>query len=216
MSQSKVGELRAAYRPFVDRTKKEVFQKLPLESAVSRKLNEIAVYVFTKQALPRRTAGVVVAGYGSRDFFPTVEEFRVEGVFHDTLKFSRERSSAVGKNITSAIIPFAPVRNRPTRLCTGVVSGISGVAWRNPFVQFWTRIEILYSNCSKGELACADSSPSRIIQGKRGCREWSRVGYGGFSASWYWASRSQITGVADIGPYTDGKYRVSAWLVAKA
>ena len=107
MSQSKVGELRAAYRPFVDRTKKEVFQKLPLESAVSRKLNEIAVYVFTKQALPRRTAGVVVAGYGSRDFFPTVEEFRVEGVFHDTLKFSRERSSAVGKNITSAIIPFA-------------------------------------------------------------------------------------------------------------
>ena len=48
MSQSKVGELRAAYRPFVDRTKKEVFQKLPLESAVSRKLNEIAVYVFTQ------------------------------------------------------------------------------------------------------------------------------------------------------------------------
>ena len=50
---------------------------------------------------------LLVYGDGSRDFFPTVEEFRVEGVFHDTLKFSRERSSAVGKNITSAIIPFA-------------------------------------------------------------------------------------------------------------
>ena len=107
LSASKVGDLRKSYRPFVDRIKKEVFQELPIESAVSRKLNEIAVYIFTKQAFHQRTAGVVVAGYGTEDFFPTVEEFRVEGVFHDTLKFSRQRSSAVGKNMTSAIIPFA-------------------------------------------------------------------------------------------------------------
>ena len=81
LSASKVGDLRKSYRPFVDRIKKEVFQELPIESAVSRKLNEIAVYIFTKQAFHQRTAGVVVAGYGTEDFFPTVEEFRVEGGF---------------------------------------------------------------------------------------------------------------------------------------
>lgn len=107
LSPLRVEELRKGYRPFVGRIRKEVFQKLPLESAVSRKLNEIAVYVFTKQAFHQPTAGVVVAGYGSHDFFPILEEFRVEGVFNNTLKFSRERSSAVGKNVTAAIIPFA-------------------------------------------------------------------------------------------------------------
>ena len=102
-----VEDLRTGYRPFVDRIRKEVFKNLPLESVVSRRLNEIAVDVFTRQAFHRGTAGVVVAGYGAQDVFPTVEEFRVEGVFSDTLKFSRERTSAVGRDVTSAIIPFA-------------------------------------------------------------------------------------------------------------
>ena len=107
LPNSKVEDLRTAYRPFVDRIKKEVFKNLPLESVVSRRLNEISVYVFTRQAFHRATAGVVVAGYGAQDVFPSVMEFRVEGVFHDTLKFSRERTSAVGSDVTSAIIPFA-------------------------------------------------------------------------------------------------------------
>ena len=107
LSKRKVEELRTGYRPYLDRIRKEVFNNLPLESVVSRRLNEIAVYVFTRQAFHQGTTGVVVAGYGAQDVFPTLEEFRVEGVFNGTLKFSRERTSAVGRDVTSSIIPFA-------------------------------------------------------------------------------------------------------------
>lgn len=93
-------------KPYVVRMRKAIFGILPLDSADSRKLNEIVLFVFTKQgASPHGTSGVVIAGYGTQEFFPALEEFQVDGIFSDTLKFVRLRT--VGNASISTIIPFA-------------------------------------------------------------------------------------------------------------
>ena len=108
LSSRKLQEVRKEYKPTIDRIKKMVFENLPLDAGVSRKLTEIAIYALTKDDKNfGRTSGVVVAGYGEREIFPSLEEFHVDGVFSNTLKFSRQRSSAVGREKTVSIIPFA-------------------------------------------------------------------------------------------------------------
>ena len=107
ITPEKVDEVRSEHKPTFDRIRKMVFEKLPLDSGISRKLNEIAIYLLTKDDISRRTSGVVIAGYGQRDIFPALQEFHVDGVFSSTLKFSRRRFSAVGLDETASIIPFA-------------------------------------------------------------------------------------------------------------
>ena len=107
LSSTKIESIREEYKPTISRTKKMIFEKLPLDSGISRKLNDIAVYILTKDNISVRTSGVVVAGYGKHEIFPALEEFHVDGVFSNTLKFSRRRSSAVSREETAAVIPFA-------------------------------------------------------------------------------------------------------------
>lgn len=107
LSSRKLQEIRKKYKPVIDRTKKMVFEKLPLDAVTSRKLTEIAIYALTKDYNFRRTSGVVVAGYGEREIFPALEKFHVDGIFSNTLKFSRRLSSAVGREKPVSIIPFA-------------------------------------------------------------------------------------------------------------
>ena len=108
LSSKKRQEVRKEYKPTIDRIKKMIFEELPLDSGVSRKLTEIAIYALTKDDNNiGRTSGVVIAGYGEHEIFPSLEEFHVDGIFSDTLKFSCQRSSAVGREKTASIIPFA-------------------------------------------------------------------------------------------------------------
>lgn len=108
LSSKKRQEVRKEYKPTIDQIKKMIFEELPLNSGVSRKLTEIAIYALTKDDNNiGRTSGVVIAGYGEHEIFPSLEEFHVDGIFSDTLKFSCQRSSAVGREKTASIIPFA-------------------------------------------------------------------------------------------------------------
>ena len=107
LSSPRLHELRGEYRPTIDDTKRIVFEKLPFDSGISRKLNDIAIYILTKEDNPLRVSGVVVAGYGKCQIFPAIEEFHVDGIFSNMLKFSRRHSYSVGRDTTALIIPFA-------------------------------------------------------------------------------------------------------------
>ena len=107
LSSKRLQGIRREYMPTIDRIKGVVFERLPLDSGISRKLNDIAIYILTKEDSPSRQSGVVVAGYGKRQIFPALEEFGVDGVFSNMLKFNRRRSYSVGRETTASIIPFA-------------------------------------------------------------------------------------------------------------
>ncbi len=107
LSSTKRREIRHEYRKTINDLRGEVFEKLPMDSGIVRKLNDIACYVLTKSREYTYTSGVVIAGYGTSDIFPALLEFHVDGIFSDMLKFSRVQSYMAGRDLPSAIIPFA-------------------------------------------------------------------------------------------------------------
>ena len=107
LSPTKRQEIRKEYKSVISNLKKMVFERLPLDAGISRRLTEIALCALTKDYFFGRTSGVVVAGYGRREVFPALEEFHIDGVFSNTLKFGRRRSVRVERENTASIIPFA-------------------------------------------------------------------------------------------------------------
>jgi len=107
LASAQLQEIRDEYRKTVRHLKDVIFQNLPVNSGISKKLSEIAFYVLTKEVVSDRCAGVVVTGYGTSDIFPVLESFHVDGIFSNKLKFVRGRSYTVGRDHPAAILPFA-------------------------------------------------------------------------------------------------------------
>jgi hypothetical protein len=99
--------LRSQYGSLVPQIKRDVFQKLPLTAATSRRLTTIAWLLFEKARFSPDYSGVVVAGYGSSDIFPVVAHMRVEGFVAGKLNFGISSPSNVTRSMTASVQAFA-------------------------------------------------------------------------------------------------------------
>ena len=100
--------LRGNLRPIRD----EVFSR-PLNPTVARRLNDTAVRTvaafFDDVAVESagQTTGIVVAGFGEEDLFPSFSEILVEGLVCDVLKQRNGRQGGTGPDNPVWIVPFA-------------------------------------------------------------------------------------------------------------
>ena len=77
-----------------------------LSSEISSLIHEICCLLFCKKIFYPSYSGIVVAGFGDKEIFPSLEELHFEGVVNNRLKHGR-RSSAINFKKTARIIPFA-------------------------------------------------------------------------------------------------------------
>jgi len=78
------------YRGVIDEAIKEVFEKLPISKRHSNQLKKIAASLFSKfpKGIGREgISGVVIAGFGEKDTFPSLKSFNIEGVVNNKLKY---------------------------------------------------------------------------------------------------------------------------------
>jgi hypothetical protein len=99
--------LTRRFKPIVDAMKQEVFQNLPLTSVASRRLTRLAGLIFCKDLFPVGYAGVVIAGFGEDDTFPSLNSFGTDGMVANHLKRAFDPPSVVSRQLTASIIPFA-------------------------------------------------------------------------------------------------------------
>ncbi|MEA1868844.1 MAG: hypothetical protein U9N09_01615, partial [Euryarchaeota archaeon] len=69
------------YGNVINKAKKDVFENLLLTDHLSRRLTEIAVNLFVKfieGVDPPNMSGVVIAGFGEKDIFPSLQSFLIE------------------------------------------------------------------------------------------------------------------------------------------
>ena len=104
--------LRQKYRNLITKTKKEVFENLPLTRHSSRQLTEIAINQFVKfrtDIVDLHTSGIVVAGFGTEDVFPILESFSIEGKVDNYLRYKKneEKCTEISFQNSASIIPFA-------------------------------------------------------------------------------------------------------------
>lgn len=106
----KVDQLEENYKELIVKIKDEIFSKINITSAQSMKLTRIALSLFTKSPKNQITdnyTGIVIAGYGDEEIFPSLKAFKIEGLLDDILKFSVEKKSSISTTKLSSVIPFA-------------------------------------------------------------------------------------------------------------
>jgi hypothetical protein len=97
------------YSEIIDIAIKKVFEKLPISEAGLKCLREIASSLFSKfpeEIEKQYVSGIVVAGFGENDTFPSVQAFDIEGVVNNRLIYREVYSRHIDLMTTAAVMPF--------------------------------------------------------------------------------------------------------------
>ncbi len=109
LTETDAADIRNKYRRVILKAKEEVFEKLPIPKAAATQLVGIAVDLFCRDIFPDVVSGVVVAGFGEDETFPSLKSFTVEAVLNCKVKYREEErlSAEISFKTTATIVPFA-------------------------------------------------------------------------------------------------------------
>jgi hypothetical protein len=104
-------KLKSKISPKIEEFKLEIFEDFPLNQQLSKKLNEIALMLFSKyqdEILLSESSGVVIAGFGEEDFFPQVYSYSIAGLAYEHVVYDDNKEiTIVDFDNRASIIPFA-------------------------------------------------------------------------------------------------------------
>ena len=96
------------YRIIIDKAREDIFQNLPISQASYKQLTEIAASLFVKfPHIHSGLSGLVIAGFGTEDIFPSLQSFLIDGVADNQLKYKIHQIDKIDLNNYASIIPFA-------------------------------------------------------------------------------------------------------------
>lgn len=104
--------LRDVYDEKITQAVAEVFESLPLDETAIQQLKSIPALFFAKSAGPvdilsRDFSGVVVAGFGEKDIFPSLVAYWIEGRLNGKLKYTEKKNIKITFKNPAEIVPFA-------------------------------------------------------------------------------------------------------------
>jgi hypothetical protein len=86
-----------------------VFEKLPMDATTRKRLIQLALELFSRRPpFPLQgTTGLVFAGFGNKDLFPSLVEFEIDGVACNQLVYWNRRTAKISMSNHASIVPFA-------------------------------------------------------------------------------------------------------------
>jgi hypothetical protein len=114
MPQDREAQVRETYAGVFAKARADIFSKLPSPSEeASKKLDEIPILLYTRippgfyNGTFAGATGVVFAGYGTEDVFPSFTEIIVDEVIADHLIWWRNRQAAINRSLPATVCAFA-------------------------------------------------------------------------------------------------------------
>ncbi len=108
VSTEKQNDFLNKYDKVIKEIIQTVFEKLPFEDAEVNSLKNIAMGLFFRVGnFSADTSGVVIAGFGDDEIFPSIYAYRLECIVENILKYGEQNSGAIGFNNNALIVPFA-------------------------------------------------------------------------------------------------------------
>jgi polyhydroxyalkanoate synthesis regulator phasin len=108
ISESFINEIIEKHKSFMDKSIKEIFEKLPISKRQLGQLKETAASIFSKfYIIANDVSGVVIAGFGENDVFPSLKAYAIEGIVENRLKYKEIDSTEIGSVTEASISPFA-------------------------------------------------------------------------------------------------------------
>lgn len=101
--ETRFQELLAKYGNIVQEQIQIVFQKLPVSNELSNCLMRMCVNLFCKSIFPS-VSGVVIAGYGEKEIFPSVISYLFEAVVDNRLMCKQDAYTQIGRDVPDAVI----------------------------------------------------------------------------------------------------------------
>ncbi|MGL5941154.1 MAG: hypothetical protein ACRC2S_12300 [Waterburya sp.] len=98
-------QFKDKYRKIINDKISEVFEQIPLTEQNKNKVIDIIVYYFSTETFINKS-GVVITGFGRKEFFPSLNSLVIECVIDNKLKYMQDRQVSVEAEGAS-IIPFA-------------------------------------------------------------------------------------------------------------
>lgn len=123
-------EIRSKYAGAIKEARLGVFAQAPIDGGSARTLSDMACWLFTKRP-PKghhpNPSGVVIAGFGSDDYFPRLVSFEFEGMALDKVKYQSGTGITIDRDADSAVIvPFAQ-RDNVVAFMEGIHPSARGV-----------------------------------------------------------------------------------------
>lgn len=97
---------REHYGDQIVKARDDVLQQLPLTAKQREKLMQITLDSWYKQPQTGQT-GVVIAGFGQDDMFPSLVSYEIDGVLLNRPIFWQTRKVALDQNQGAVVVPFA-------------------------------------------------------------------------------------------------------------
>ncbi len=83
------------------------FGNLPMTRATRARLVDCTVELIARKCWKPAQSGLVVAGFGENEYYPSAVDLTMEGIAADHLIFSKERERAINDKTAAYVIPFA-------------------------------------------------------------------------------------------------------------
>ena len=122
ITKKRISDFKKTHKTSIQKIRKEAFQKLPTTKTLSKKLDEIAAWLFfkfNKDGVKAGTSGIVIAGFGEKDIFPGLNSYIIEGIADNFLKIKKLNSHKGDFRMGAAILPFAQ-REMVVRFVEGI------------------------------------------------------------------------------------------------
>lgn len=95
------------YGELINKARDEVFQQLPISEKSFNELRVICTNIFSKDKFARNSSGIVIAGFGEEETFPSLVSFAIEAKINNSLKYKKENDEVIGFESSACIVPFA-------------------------------------------------------------------------------------------------------------
>ena len=103
-----VQELTDIHKDSISKAFKEIFEKLPITKKDRNKLCEIPASIAVREPFYTPDgSGVVIAGYGEREIFPSVLSMTIEGVVGGLVRYKTDNNFKIDYNNNATIHAFA-------------------------------------------------------------------------------------------------------------
>lgn len=102
-------QLKTKYLDVFKEIRQGIFENVKISGVTASRLYDIATFIHTRQIFSSIVSGLVVAGYGELEIYPSVITYDVEGVVEDKLKYRRneDKSHTIKTGNECRIIAFA-------------------------------------------------------------------------------------------------------------
>lgn len=104
------------YYQVIEQAIDDIFKKHTLSTLARKQLRRIGVGLFTQELFDAKdssgrqlipSSGLVIAGFGEDDLYPSLVAYDIECVVNDTLKYREGGERHITSGVTATLIPFA-------------------------------------------------------------------------------------------------------------